>query len=310
MAVAEPLAGHSSLRILNAAPDAGSLDVYITAAADRIETSVPARAAAAYGELSSALDLTSGTWRVRVTAAGSQTDLRLDVPDVAFGHREALVLVLTPSRGGAMVNALLLRQGGAVARLDGTQARVRVAAGVTASGAVTASHGTTVLMSAIGSPAVSEYAGVAAGAPTFNVSVNGNSVGAPATALVAGGDYTLLVYGDVGTPQAALVEDDNRLPTVTTRAKVRLVNGVADLANPLSMTVNALPVASNVAVGTASTPYVAVTATEVGLISVTSAGLVTPVYSAANQVLEAGKVYTIFVTGAAGAVAGTRSEDN
>lgn len=307
--VAEPSANRTSLRVINAAPDAGNLDVYVTADGDSLPTAVAARAGAAYGELSPMIDLASGTWRVRVAAANSKTDVRLDVRDVAFGNRSVVTLVLTPSKGGALVNALLLVQEGGVARLDSTQARVRVVAGVSSSGSVTASLGGTPLMSAIGSPAVGGYTLVSAGTPPLTISVNGSSVAAPATVLAPGGDYTLLVFGALAGPQAAWVEDNNRLPTVSSTVNIRLVNAASALPGAMSMTVDALPVAGGVAAGAASTPYVAVNASEVAAISATAAGAAAPVFTASGQRLTAGGVYSVFVVGTAGATSGVLRQD-
>lgn len=306
--LAEPANNRTSLRVINAAPDAGNLDVYVTAANDSLATAVAARAGAAYGELSAALDVASGTWRLRVAAANSKDDLRLDVPDLTLGSRQVATLVLTPGRGGALVNALLLVQEGAVSRLDGTQARVRVLAGVASSGAVTATVGGASLMAAVGSPALNEYALVAAGSPATAVSVNGNAVAAPATSLVAGGDYTLLVFGALAAPTAAWVADDNRAPTVSGKARVRLVNAGAGIAGAMSMTIDALPIASNVAAGAASA-YGTPNASEVAAISVTAAGVAPPVFGATDQRLAAGSVYSVFVVGPLGATTGILRKD-
>jgi hypothetical protein len=306
--VAEPAANRTSLRVINAAPDAGSLDVYLTAAGDALDTAVAARAGAVYGEASPLLDVASGSWRLRVAAANSKTDLRLDVPDVALGSRQVVTLVLTPSRGGALVNALLLVQQGTVTRADGTHARVRVLAGVADSGAVTATLGGTTLMSAVGSPALNNYALVPAGAPALVLAVNGNTVAAPATTLTAGGDHTLLVYGALAAPAAAWVNDDNRAPTVEGKVRVRLVNATAGIAAALSMTVDALPIASGVAAATAS-GYGSADASEVAAISVTAAGVAQPVFSATNQRLAAGSVYSVFVVGPQGATTGILRKD-
>jgi hypothetical protein len=251
----------------------------------------------------------SGTWRLRVAAANSKTDLRLDVRGVVLGNRQVATLVLTPSLGGALVNALLLVQERDVTRLDSTQARVRVLAGVADSGSVTATLGGMPLMSAIGSPALGGYALVSAGSPALAISVNDNTVAAPATTLAAGSDYTLLVYGALASAQAAWVTDDNRLPAVAGQVNIRLVNAATGLPGALSMTVDALPVAGGVAAGTASSPYVAVDATEVAAISVSSVGLATPVFSASGQRLTAGGVYTVFVAGTAASTTGILRKD-
>lgn len=307
--VGEPSDKRATLRVVNAAPDAGNLDVYITNEADPIESAVAVLAGATYGELSPRLDVASGTWRLRAAAANSKTDLRLDVRGMVLGNRQVATLVLTPSLGGALVNALLLVQEGDVTRLDSTQARVRVLAGVADSGAVTATVGGTPLMSAIGSPAVGGYALVSAGSPEVAISVNGNNVAAPVTTLAAGSDYTLLVYGALASAQAAWVTDDNRLPAVTGQVNIRLVNAVTGLPGALSMTVDAFPVAGGVAAGTASSPYVAVDANDVAAISVAAEGAATPVFTTTGQPLTAGGVYSVFVVGTAGSTSGIVRKD-
>ena len=304
----DPAANRTSLRVINAAPDAGNLDVYITAASDDLRTAVAAHTGAAYGELSPVIDVASGTWRVRVAAANSKTDVRLDLSDVVLGSRQVMTLVLTPSRGGALVNALLLVQQGTVTQLDTLQARVRVLAGVADSGTVSASLGTTLLMPSIGSPAVGAYTLVPARTPPLTITVNGGAVTPPGTVLVAGGDYTLLVYGLLAAPVAAWVEDDNHLPTVSGQVNMRLVNATAAIAGALSMTVDALPLAGSVLVGTASA-YAAVSATEVAAISVTAVGVTQPVFSASRQPLTAGGVYSVFVVGPQGASTGVLRQD-
>jgi hypothetical protein len=305
---AEPANNRTSLRVINAAPDAGNLDIYVTAQNDSLPTSVAARAGAAYGELSSVIDLASGTWRLRVAAAGSKEDVRLDLSGIAFGNQQVVTLVLTPSRGGALVNALVLVQEGAVARLDNVHSRVRVLAGVADRGAVTAALGPLALMTAVASPALDEYELVPAGAPALTVSVNGATVAAPAGTLTAGGDYTLLVYGPLATPTAAWVADDNRLPTVSGRLRIRLVNATAAIAGALSLTVDALPVASGVAAGTASA-YGSANANAVADLEAAAVGVAQPVYTATDRPLAAGTVYSVFVVGPQGATTGILRQD-
>ena len=125
-----PETGRTTLRVVNAAPDAGTLDVYLTASAEALDASVPFQAGAQVGALGAWQTVPSGTWRLRVAAAGSKTDLRLDLATLVLASRDVLTLVLTPSRGGVLVNALVLVQQGAVTRADGAQARVRLVNGV------------------------------------------------------------------------------------------------------------------------------------------------------------------------------------
>lgn len=294
-----PASGKTGLRVVNAAADAGALDVYLTASSDALTTAVAVHSAAAYGEVSPALDVTGGTWRLRVTGASSKTDLRLDVADLALPSGQVAVLVLTPSAGGTLVDALLVKQGDAIVQANGTSARVRAMAGVGSAGAVTASAGGVSLLGSANSPVAGNYRFVPSGSPALAISVNGNSVGAPVTSLAAGRDATLMVYGPAATPTAAWVADDNQLPAATGALRIRLVNGTTGVAGSASLSVDGESVGSGgVAEGTTGT-YSEIPASTSATLSV-SAGTTT-LFSATNQALVAGGVYTVFVVNAAGA---------
>ena len=91
--------------------------------------------------------------------------------------------------------------------------------------------------------------------------------------------------------------------------RLRLVNGVADLAAPLSMTVDFVPVADGVTAGAAS-GYASLDATLTAQFSVTAAGLATPLFTAVDQPLVAGAVYTVFAVGAQSAAVGILRKDH
>jgi hypothetical protein len=299
----EPDTGKTLLRVVNAAPDAGSLDVYVTASGDALTTSVPLQSAAAKGSVGSYSTVNSATWRVRVTAAGSKDDLRLDLPAVVLASKQ----VLTPGSGGVLVNALLITQEGAIARLDNSQTRVRVAAAVTDSGTVAATVGGVTLRSGLGAPFVSLYSLVPAGSAAVSVAVNAVP-SASTTTLAAGADYTLLVHGTPAAPRLSWLQDDNRLATSSSAARLRLVHALADLTAPLSLTSNFQPVADNVAQGAASTATSLEGTTKASL-SVTALGVALPVFSAIEQELKSGAVYSLFVVGKSAAAVGVLVQD-
>jgi len=306
--VGAPDSGRTLLRIVNAGADAGDLDVYLTGADEALSTAVPVQSRASFGVAAGPLTVDSGSWRLRVTATGSKTDLRLDVSALALASEQVVTLVLTPAQGGVLMNALLLTQRGAIERKDTTLARVRVAAGVAASGAVSASVGGSVLMSSVGSPAVGLYTLLPAGVQPVALAVNGTPLAAAPVTLAAGADYTLLVRGLPEAPLAGWIEDDNRRSADSGQARLRLVNGVAELAAPLSMTADFVPVADGVLPGAASA-YASVDATLTAQLSVTAAGLTAPLYGAVDQPLAAGAVYSVFVVGAPGAAVGILRKD-
>lgn len=306
--VSAPDAGEARLRVLNAAPDAGDLDVYLTSADADLADAEPLQAGAAAGSLTALVTTDAATWRLRITAAGDRDDLRLDLPSVALASGQVVTLVLTPGAGGVLVDALLLVQRGAVSVQVGTAARVRVVAGVTASGAVAATVGGVALMNGTGAPAAGAYRLVEAGAAEASASVDGTSLTVPAATLEAGRDYTLLVYGPAAAAQASWIVDDNRLPTVSGRAKLRLVHGLADVSGALALTLDFNPVADGVEPGTASTA-VQVDAVTTGALSVTAPGRGSPVWQGVDQVLASGGVYTLFIVGAEASATGILRKD-
>ena len=273
-----------------------------------LNDSVPLHGGAKVGEVASYTTFDNGTRRLRVTAAGSKTDLRLDLSGVSLGSGFLGTLVLTAGRGGVLVNALLLSERGGIQRVDGAQARLRVAAAVTDGGSVAASVGGSVLMNGVGAPAVGLYTLVTAGSPAVVVSVNGRPVDPGVVALAAGGDHTLMVYGRASAPIVAWIEDDNRPPVDTSQARVRLVHGVANLPGTLSLSADFLPVADSVLPGTASASA-ELAATLTASLSVTTPGQAAPVWSAADQIFRASGNYTLFVVGAPAAPAGILRKD-
>lgn len=302
---AEPASGRTLVRVINTAADAGSLDVYLTGATDALAQSSPLQSGAAYGTVGSYITINNGTWRLRVTAAGVPADVRLDVSGLSFESKGVKTLVITPGQGGVLVSALVLSQQAGVTSAANTQARVRLAAGVSGNAAVTASVGSTTLLKDGLAPALTDYALVSAGAVTPVVTVNGTAVGLnPAPTLTAGADYTLVVFGAPGTAAASLVPDDNSLPSDGSKAKLRLLNG---LTGSLTLKVGLVVRASGVAAGSASS-YTAADATTTASFNVTSADQVVN-FTVSDQALSANGVYTLFMLGSANAPVGQLNRD-
>ncbi|MGC4078838.1 MAG: DUF4397 domain-containing protein [Rubrivivax sp.] len=307
----DPKDDKTKVRVFNGATDAGALDVYITAADDTLADSVAMQSSAAVGTLNEFVTIDKGTWRVRVTAAGSKTDVRLDVSGVVFGGGTVYTLTLAAATSGVLVNGLLLReQKSALTRVDVADARVRIAGAAAANATVSATVDGTELLSS-GSPVVSDYALVDVGTPTVTAAIGTTDVSGvlPAQTLVAGVDYTLVVYGNAAAPVAVWIQDDNTLSTSSTKAKIRLINAVSDLGSTLSLKLGSSQLVSGVAVGAASS-YAEVSSTTSGTLTVTSPALSGSVLTLSDQIIEAGKVYTVLVGGASGAAAGDLVEDH
>ena len=306
---AEPDANRSLLRVVNAAADAAALDVYLTGAEDLLAASVPVLAGVLPDVLSTAHIANSGTWRLRVTAAGSKTDLRLDVPALALSSKQVATLVLSPAAGGVLAKGLLLTQQAGLAAQAPTQARVRVAAGLADAGFTSLRLGGAAVLSNVSSPGVTQYVLVPAGTQSVGLTVGGVVLGDGTKKLDEGGDYTLLMRGTAASPLPTWVVDDNTLPSDRTQAKLRLVNGVSGVDGALSLAVDFLPVAGSVTAALA-TPYDLVSAVSAtAQLTVTAEGLGKPLFSVVDQTLSAGAVYTVFMLRGADNATGVLRKD-
>ncbi len=301
--IAAPAAGTASLRVFNAATDAGAIDVYVTDPAADISTSTSPTfsfGTSTVLQTSSFLSITPGTYRIRVTGAGNTSDLRLDIPSIALTSTQVASVLLTPTTGGTLINGGFLVQQAAYTAARNGSARVRLAAAVTGGATVSASSGTKAIGTAVVSPAVGAYTLVPAGGP-LNITVNSATVAAPANVPTAGSDTTLLIYGPAGAATASLIIDDNHLPAVTTNIKLRLINGLTGTTPPpLTLNANFAVIASSIPAGTASS-YGTVTASTSTRIDVFSPASLTPIYSESALSVPGNAVYTLFMLGDASA---------
>ena len=100
-----------------------------------------------------------------------------------------------------------------------------------------------------------------------------------------------------------MLTDDNRLPGVNTRAKIRLVNGLTT-TDPLTLQIDFLTqtATSDILAGTASA-YATVTAAGSARLDVTSPTASTPLFfitaASSSSLLQAQGVYTVFMLGGA-----------
>lgn len=288
--------GKGKLVVFNTAVDSGSLDVYLTGSDDALDDASATVSAVTGGSVASYSTVTSGTYRLRVTGAGDKNDLRLDVPAVTLGSTQVATLIVTPGSGGVLVHALLLTQGGAAAVHHNTLARARVVASVAANARVSAAWGTRALMTSGASPAIGSYATVTAATVAPQVSVDGVALAVPELALAAGSDSTLLVWGDAAAPRVVLINDDNRLPSTSGYAKLRLFNAVAGLGDALTLTVDFSAIGGDVVPGMAAA-YTGVNAATSLRLEVTSPLQVAPLYALSDATLASRGVYTLFVLG-------------
>lgn len=285
----------SRIRFFNATTDSGTVDVYLTNATADIGEATPTQGGVAAGGLSGFRDWSAGTWRLRVTGVGDPNDVRLDIPSITLAEKKHHTLVLTAGASGVLLNGTLIQQQGAATTLKNTKARVRVAASVNGAGNVSVSTGGSTLVGGLRSPSVGPYTLVNAGSVDMTVRVNGSDVSSGTQTFAAGSDYTLLTYGSVGAAQVKVLADDNRLPTGSSRVKLRLVHG-AEGQGPLTLSVDYLALAIDQTLGGASA-YGTTNANSSVRLDVTSAAAVDALYSATAVNLQGQSVYTVFLLG-------------
>jgi hypothetical protein len=299
----QPDSGNTMVQIIDAAPDAGSVDVYLTDPAASLTDSSPTFANVAGGVLGSGfLTVTDGTYRLRVTGTGNQADIRLDsVTGITFSSQEILSIVLGGTRGGVLVNATVVPQQGTSTSISNPYARVRAVAGIPSGSNLSASLGGTTLLTSAAANTVSQYSLVQAGTETLNLTLNGGALTPSNQALTAGADYTVLVLNgtSVAGTTTTLISDDNRLPTTATYAKISLVNAMSSLGDPVTLNVNFTPVADAIALGNASASAQVTAGTIDTEIDTVDAATSTTLYTNTLATLTGSGVYDLFMFGSA-----------
>ncbi len=305
-----PSSGTANVELVNAAPDAGALDVYFTASTTSLDDVSPTFSDVAGGSIGSAgfVNLTSGTYRMRVTGTGSKTDIRLDVASVTLSSSSISSLIVSDTSGGVLVNAAILPQQGSLTTDDNTSARVRAVNGVSGSNVVDVSVGGTSLLASAPSATIGDYNLITAGSAAVSLTVGGTAVTAASQTLTAGADYTLLIWTDAsGSTQEALLSETNGLAT-SGDAKIHLVNSMSGLGDPLSMTVSYTPEAESIALGTASAVASVTDGTSIPL-GVTDTTTSTTLFTNSAASLASQGVYTLFMFGTSAAPVGTVQSD-
>lgn len=301
-----PTSGYAKLRVFNTSQEAGTIDVYLTSVGGSIDNVSAMTSSLSYEHFSGYTEFSRGSYRLVVTGTGDKTDLRLDLPSVTLADQQVATIILTTTPGGVLLNGLLVNQGGTVVAHKNPSARVRLVAGTTANGTVAATLNGTVLSSGLRSPTIGAYTLVPAGTLSTTLTVNGTAVNTSSMSASPGADLSLMVLGTPDAPQVSLLSDDNRPSTTSSYAKLRLVNGLNNLAGGITLTADYSAVATDLAFGSSSTPA-NVTASTTSRLEATSAS--SSLYLATDVTLQAQHNYTVFVLGDASAPQGFLRRD-
>jgi len=287
--------GNTRVRIFNATTDSGAVDVFFTSAAADLGETAPTQPSIGAGTLSGFREISAGTYRLRVTGVGDPTDLRLDISGVVLAAKQHFNLVLTAGIGGVLLNGVLIQQQAAAVVMRNTKARVRLVAGVDGAGVVAVTAAGNNLLLPLRSPTLGRYVSVDAGALPLQFRVNGTVISETTQTFVAGADYTLLAFGPLAAPSLRLITDDNRLPSLASRVKLRVIHG-ANGIDPITLSADFQAVASDIPLGSASAFINTASGTTVR-IDVTSASAGAALFTEQPVNLQSQAVYTVFLLG-------------
>jgi hypothetical protein len=244
--------GRTKIQAINVS-GAGGLDIYVTPADVPLEDASPLFAGLSGMGTMQTTD--SGDYRLRVTGTNDITDLRLDIANITLDSKKVVTLILTETTSGMLVDALLLPQQGSLTQFVNTKARVRAAVGIGNGSMASLRVGGVNVINGQGRGVISPYSQVEAGTVAVTLVVDGAAVPVDNQNLVAGGDYTVLIWNDASGTRASLIPDDNHVPTTANRSKIRLLNGLSTQGVPLTLYVNFFPYAEGTQLGTASSYY-------------------------------------------------------
>ena len=97
-----PAAGQTKVRLINVAAAAGPVSVYVTAPNEDLTAATPSVPLLPFGIASDYVTRTPGSYRIRVTRAGSPNEVLLDTGGLSFSAGSVRSLVLTDSPGGGL----------------------------------------------------------------------------------------------------------------------------------------------------------------------------------------------------------------
>ena len=285
-------AGDSKLSVANVS-SAGALDVYLTDATTDLDDTTPVLSGV--GSALSLVIADSGSFRLRVTASGDTSDVRLDVPNFTLTDKGVATLILTSTQGGMLANAIFLPQEGQPTKYSNTKARLRGAVGLADGANASMRVGDQSVVSAATAGVIgSRYTLLDAGSVPVTLTVNGAAVPVANLDLTAGADYTLLVWGDATGPRTSLVNDDNRLPA-NGGTKLRVLNGMSTLAAPITLSVDFSPVIEGTQTGQVSDEIEITSGTD-RQFDVSNTSTAQNVLTRGAITLQSSSVYTFFMT--------------
>jgi len=299
----EIAAGNARVQVVHAAPDAPSVDVYVTVPGADLVNQAPV-GSFAFKETLGPVEVPAATYQIRVTLPGQPQNIVYDSGSVNLANGSDLLVAATANTltGTAPIGLLVLDGSGSDVVLDAnTPADVRVVHNSPDAPAVDVIvNDDTANPAVVGLPfpEFTGYLNIPPGDYNFKVTATGNpgAVVIDQDASLEGGvASTVMAVNFLNSIEPLVLEDDNR--SVATEARVRIVHG-SPSAGPVDIYVTAPgndinlvePNFANVPFK-ANTGYVSL-AGGAYTVTVTPTGTKTAAIGPVNVTIENGVVYT------------------
>jgi hypothetical protein len=303
-----PVNGNVQLAVFNAAQNAPSVDIYVTAPGVDIATVDPNFFGVAYSGTSFNLAFPPGTYQIQITNNGTKNVI-YDSGGTAYTPNVALSFIAYAVGSGALVNAAVLQSKGPYTTLNTIFSRIKAVNGATGSGAVNQLQGNVPINPNVAYPAASTYTKTATGPTTVNFEATatpGATIASVQGTLAPANDYTTVVAGLPGAQQAFLLQDSNIVPP-SGGDRVRFVNASVG-SNPVNASINGTVLATGVAFGTASGYATTTPATVTVVFTDAATGAV--VASQEGVVITANQTGSIYLIGPPGGQGVLVTQDN
>ncbi|MFO1323945.1 MAG: DUF4397 domain-containing protein [Burkholderiales bacterium] len=303
-----PTNGNIQFTVFNAAINNGFIDVYVTTPGADITQLNPNFGNISYNGVALNLAFAPGTYQIQVTPSGTKTVI-YDSGGTALTPNIALAFIAYSKGSGTLANAAVIQSQGPTGLLNNVFTRLKVMNSASSVAAVNVTQGAFSVATNVGYGSASTYTQGPQGPTVVNYEASatpGAVIASVSTTLGAGTDNSTFIVGLPGSQQAYVLQDQNLLPAQGSIVRLRFVNASWN-SNPVNVSINNTPLASNVAFPNASA-YVQFPA---GTYAITFTDAVTGdvVLTADSGALVAGHTSTVYMIGPAGALGSVVTQD-
>jgi hypothetical protein len=309
-----PNGGTFAIRVANVAQSVGAIDVYLTSPGADLALTAPTIASAAYAVTTLYVPVTTGSYELRITIAGTKNVI-YDTSVITFGDRTIVQAIVYGKGSGKLVDVDLLNLDtqGTGTFYQSLLAQFKVLNASSVGSPINIFVDGALTLTNVPLAGVSNYVKTHTGSETLSVESSANPGASLLTFMAnfsAATDSSIVISGAAGALQA-LVLTDNNMPSPVGHARVRFVNASPDIAS-VDVYVNFALTFSGIVSDSAS-PYTEVAALSTGTVfnfGFNISGTSTSVLIVPNIKLAAGNTYTVYVVGPGNALQGVVVSDN